>query len=240
MQQARHHFSTVTDAFIYGDWLLHANQEIQQEFLLYWTTETSVILGMKDSFAPHFKEAIPTLPYPAVIRSSGGRAIINNNGIINLSLYYTGNDTIDAAYQKMVTIIENLCHCQFEVGEVTGSYCPGRFDLAIDGKKIAGLSQRRYKDSIVVMCYLSLGGDQIERGTWLQHFYHVAGDPSIEIQPTTMAVLETTTPEMLQYTLFKNYEPLEIAPWLQYHWQHPQLIEKMMKQWQQRQKLLEE
>lgn len=239
MQQAQRHFTSIDEAFIYHDWLLHANQVIQQDFILLWTAQDCIILGMNDTFEPQFKKGLQTLPYPYVLRSSGGRAIVNDEGIINVSLYYTGQDRIEEAYQKMVRLLESLCHVSFEVGEVTGSYCPGAFDLSRNGKKVAGLSQRRYKDSIVVMAYLSLEGNQEKRGQWLETFYHVA-ESDMVITPSTMTTLSSIKKENIQHHLHQLYEPLEIAPWIQFHLQHPELKDKIMTQWQRRQQLLED
>jgi lipoate-protein ligase A len=39
------------------------------------------------------------------------------------------------------------------------SYCPGKFDLSIDGKKFAGISQRRVRGGIAVQIYLCVEGN---------------------------------------------------------------------------------
>ncbi len=55
--------------------------------------------------------------------------------------------------------------------EIADSYCPGTYDLSIDGKKIAGTAQRRIKDGVAVMMYLSINGDQPARGSLVRRFY---------------------------------------------------------------------
>ena len=47
---------------------------------------------------------------------------------------------------------------RIEAYEIVGSYCPGSYDLSIDGKKFAGISQRRMKNGIAVQIYLCVEG----------------------------------------------------------------------------------
>jgi octanoyl-[GcvH]:protein N-octanoyltransferase len=58
--------------------------------------------------------------------------------------------------------------------EVSDSYCPGEFDLSIDGKKFAGISQRRIKKGIGIMIYLSVNGNQQARGELVRDFYQAS------------------------------------------------------------------
>src|SRR5690625_6460116 len=57
--------------------------------------------------------------------------------------------------------------------EITNSYCFGDFDLSIEGKKIAGISQRRIKDGVAIMLYISVNGDQEQRAKMLKKFYDI-------------------------------------------------------------------
>ncbi|MCY7265085.1 lipoyl-[GcvH]:protein N-lipoyltransferase, partial [Pseudomonas protegens] len=55
--------------------------------------------------------------------------------------------------------------------EITNSYCPGKFDLSINGKKFAGISQRRVRGGIAVQVYLCVEGSGSERALMMKHFY---------------------------------------------------------------------
>ena len=46
-------------------------------------------------------------------------------------------------YLLICKMFENE-NVDIDTKEIEHSYCPGRFDLSIDGKKFAGISQRRY------------------------------------------------------------------------------------------------
>jgi Lipoate-protein ligase A len=80
--------------------------------------------------------------------------------------------------------------------EITNSYCFGDFDLSIEGKKIAGISQRRIKDGVAIMLYISVNGDQEQRAEMLKKFYDIGLDGSEpagrypDIHPEVMTTLE--------------------------------------------------
>ncbi len=58
--------------------------------------------------------------------------------------------------------------------EVTNSYCPGKYDLSVNGQKIAGIAQRRTTNALVLMLYLSVNGDQDARSQTVAEFYETA------------------------------------------------------------------
>ena len=74
---------------------------------------------------------------------------------------------------------------------------PRKFDLSIDGKKFAGISQRRVRGGIAVQIYLCVEGSGSERALTMQTFYEHALKGEVtkfkypEIEPSCMASLET-------------------------------------------------
>jgi octanoyl-[GcvH]:protein N-octanoyltransferase len=82
-----------------------------------------------------------------------------------------------------------------EAKEIVGSYCPGDYDLSIDDKKFAGISQRRIRNGVAVQIYLCVNGSGSNRASIVRDFYELAlnGEntrttyPSIN--PMTMASL---------------------------------------------------
>lgn len=97
--------------------------------------------------------------------------------------------------------------------EIVGSYCPGRYDLSVNGKKFAGISQRRLRGGVAVQVYLCVDGSGSERASVIQEFYKrgVSGEPTKftypEIVPETMASLseligeELRVPDIMMNTL---------------------------------------
>src|SRR5690625_1257485 len=77
--------------------------------------------------------------------------------------------------------------------EIVGSYCPGDYDLSIDGKKFAGISQRRVRNGVAVQMYIDIAGSSYERASIVKQFYNLAkgdGDTSFtypDVNPNVMA-----------------------------------------------------
>ena len=73
----------------------------------------------------------------------------------------------------------------------------GKFDLSIDGKKFAGISQRRVRGGIAVQIYLCVEGSGSDRASMMREFYQHAlkGETTKfhfpNIDPSCMASLET-------------------------------------------------
>lgn len=173
-----------------------------QKFLHFWQLPDTMILGMKDTRVPYFTEgisALTTAGFQPIIRNSGGLGVINDAGVLNVSWIFpkTLAATTDAAYQRMVDLMrEAFPEKEIAAYEIPNSYCPGTFDLSMDGKKIAGTAQRRIKAGIAVMMYLSVNGDQHYRGEVVRTFYQRSlkeqfgtnGYPAVE--PTSMTTLQ--------------------------------------------------
>ncbi|MCH2976720.1 lipoyl-[GcvH]:protein N-lipoyltransferase, partial [Listeria monocytogenes] len=54
-------------------------------------------------------------------------------------------------------------------------YCPGSYDLSIQGKKFAGISLRRMAKRVAVQIYLAIDGDQTTRSELIRYFYTISG-----------------------------------------------------------------
>lgn len=167
-------------SFIYTNALLQSANQLAHPLLHFWTLQDTVILGLKDQRLPHLSSALRLLNhrgYHYFMRNSGGLAVVSDDGILNLSIFYPWHLedhelTIDQAYQNMVDLIKAAFPTlSVATGEITHSYCPGSFDISVNGQKIGGISQRRNKLGVVVMLYLSVCGNQQDRGILIRDFY---------------------------------------------------------------------
>jgi len=192
--------------FALTDILTENSKKKQQTFLHFWQYQQTVILGMKDTRTPFLADGIKVIQHAGftpVIRNAGGLGIISDQGILNISLIFPQEDenriSIDEGYEKMLALTRQAFPVyadKIEAYEIKESYCPGTYDLSIDGKKFAGIAQRRIKNGISVMMYLSVNGDQEKRGELMRQFYQQAlkeqfgtdGYPAV--RPTSMATLE--------------------------------------------------
>lgn len=102
---------------------------------------------------------------PLQLRSSGGGLVPQGPGIVNFSLIWR---TASAMPHGIEVIYGGLCDglaaalarlgLPCETGDVAGSFCDGRFNLAIGGRKIAGTAQwwRRIDGAPVVLAHAVL------------------------------------------------------------------------------------
>ncbi|TSB45014.1 lipoate--protein ligase family protein [Alkalicoccobacillus porphyridii] len=175
-----------------------------------WVHHHTVVLGTQDSRLPYIHEGLTFLSpqYRAVVRNSGGLAVMLDEGVLNLSLIFQEEKgwSINAGYDMMVTLIRTMFSTyrdQIEAREIVGSYCPGSYDLSIGGRKFAGISQRRTRGGVAVQIYLCVTGSGSARAGVIRDFYEEAlqdGETRFDvpaIRPETMASLEELTGEAL-------------------------------------------
>lgn len=171
-----------------------------------WVHQHTVILGIHDSRLPYLQDGIRYLTeergYNAIVRNSGGLGVVLDQGVLNISLIFKGKHdiTIDEAFSVMYLLIAKMFEdedIEIATHEIERSYCPGKFDLSINGRKFAGISQRRVRGGIAVQIYLCVEGDGSERAEMMQSFYERAlkGEETKftypNIEPSYMASLET-------------------------------------------------
>ncbi|MGJ9384006.1 lipoate--protein ligase family protein [Salipaludibacillus sp. CF4.18] len=169
-----------------------------------WVHNKTIVLGIQDSRLPFINEGITFLKnqgYEVIVRNSGGLAVVLDPEVFNLSLIFKEDRelTINRGYDLMVAFTRALL---YEVadeildGEIKESYCPGRYDLSIGGRKFAGISQRRLRGGVAVQIYLAVSGSGFDRAALIREFY----DRSVQdtttnfdypkIEPAKMASLE--------------------------------------------------
>jgi Biotin/lipoate A/B protein ligase family. len=191
-----------------------------------WVHDRQVALGIQDTRLPRLAEGLRYLKeegYGYQVRTSGGLAVPLDGGIINITLVFPERSRsiqITEGYETMYRVIKEMfpeeAH-RILRGEVHGSYCPGSYDLSIDGKKFAGISQRRLKKGVAVQIYLCFQGSGEERGKLIRNFYlRARGDepvsfPCPDVRPEVMASLSERLGENLTLIdmVAKFYRALE-------------------------------
>lgn len=183
-----------------------------------WVHPDTVVLGIPDARLPHIDSGIKLLTergFRAVVRNSGGLAVALDNGVLNLSLILPGvkHISIHDCYEAMVSFIKYMLRDatnKIKAFEIVGSYCPGDYDLSIDGKKFAGISQRRVKDGAAIQIYLDVGGNSFERAALIQKFYDVSlrGEATKftfpEVKPEVMGSLADLLDKKITMEEMKN------------------------------------
>lgn len=225
-------------SFAMDDTLCHlVGQNQSPPVVRTWVHRNTVVLGIQDHRLPFIEEGLNLLGdknYQSIVRNSGGLAVVLDEGVLNISIVLSEKErkiSINDGYEIMFQFIKMLfpeISQKIEAYEIVGSYCPGSYDLSVNGKKFAGISQRRIRDGIAVQIYLCIEGSGSLRANHIKEFYEISLK-NIEtkfqypkINPTVMAsiselmdkeitVWETVyrIPQILQ-TVSKNviYHPL--------------------------------
>lgn len=176
-----------------------------------WVHHDTIVLGIQDTRLPFLQDGISLLEsegYRVIVRNSGGLAVVLDDGVLNISLIFEDEKKgidIDKGYEAMVELMRRMLrpyNAKIEAYEIEGSYCPGGYDLSINGKKFAGISQRRVRGGVAVQIYLCADKSGSERADLIRRFYQAALKDKQndkkgvypEIRPETMASLS----ELLQ------------------------------------------
>jgi octanoyl-[GcvH]:protein N-octanoyltransferase len=169
-----------------------------------WVHYNTVVLGIQDTKLPHLPDAVSFLEtqgYRVIVRNSGGLAVVLDEGVLNISLIFpetTKTIDINQGYEAMWQLIQAMFSAYnktIEAREIVGSYCPGSYDLSIDGKKFAGISQRRVRGGVAVQIYLCINGSGSARAELIRQFYELGlkGETTKfaypAVVPSTMASL---------------------------------------------------
>lgn len=223
-----------------------------------WIHQHTVILGIHDSRLPFLSDGIRFLTdeqgYNAIVRNSGGLGVVLDQGILNISLIFKGQTetTIDEAFTVMYLLISKMFEDEdvsIDTKEIEQSYCPGKFDLSINDKKFAGISQRRVRGGIAVQIYLCIEGSGSERALMMQQFYQRAlkGQTTKfhypDIDSSCMASLETLLNReikvqdvmfLLLYALKDlganlNMDPITEDEWTRYEGYYDKMLERNAK-----------
>lgn len=171
------------ESFAADDTLCHlVGQQMSKPTVRTWVHDNTVVLGIQDHRLPYVAEAVSVLEtagYHAIVRNSGGLAVVLDEGVLNISIVLSELDSsidIPAGYEVMLAFVRMLfpeAGDLIEAHEIVGSYCPGSFDLSIGGRKFAGISQRRLRQGIAVQVYLCVEGSGAERALLIRDFYEV-------------------------------------------------------------------
>lgn len=117
--------------------------------LLLWRAPRALVVGRSDTRLPDFANAVDRLvaeEWPVLVRRSGGSACPISKGTLQIALaraVFPGT-TIDAAYIELASLIRTVLESyglKAATRKKSSSFCPGRYDISVNGRKIAGLSQ---------------------------------------------------------------------------------------------------
>jgi octanoyl-[GcvH]:protein N-octanoyltransferase len=149
-----------------------------------WRYPRGFVMGLRDSRLPGAAEAQRRLEaegWSTVVRNSGGAAVPLDLGVINISLIlpkpsvqsFHFHDDFERMYALIRMAMEDT-GCRVRKGEISGAYCPGEYDLSINGFKFCGIAQRRQTHASIVQAFVVAEGAGRERTRLVRTFYDQA------------------------------------------------------------------
>lgn len=147
-----------------------------------WAHHDTAVLGIPDARMPYIENGVQLLArhgYHVMVRNSGGLAVALDHGVLNISLilpdikHISIHDGYEAMFSFIKYMLKDLTN-DIKAYEIVGSYCPGDYDLSIDGIKFAGISQRRIRNGAAIQIYLDVEGDSIRRADLIRQFYETS------------------------------------------------------------------
>ena len=127
---------------------LRLSNPISKASVVFWESNPALVVGIREMRLPRAVPAVERMAeagWQVAVRRSGGSAFPVTQGVLNISLMTHVPVNLDLGYQQFCeAIIAGLgpLGLPIAVGPTPGSFCDGRYNLMIDGRKIAGTSQQ--------------------------------------------------------------------------------------------------
>jgi octanoyl-[GcvH]:protein N-octanoyltransferase len=177
-----------------------------------WVHHNTIVMGIQDTKLPFLQDGVQFLKeqgFQVIVRNSGGLAVVLDEGVLNISLIFPEAEKgidINRGYETMWALIQRMFAdfpVEIEAREIVGSYCPGSYDLSINGKKFAGISQRRLRRGVAVQIYLCVNGSGSERAAMVGKFYELAkrNEPTKFVYPEIVPEVMASLAELLRVEL---------------------------------------
>ena len=120
------------------------------EALLIWSSLPALVVSGSDTRLPQFARAqaqLKQLGIEVVRRSSGGTAVPQGPGVVNVSRIFSPPmpRNIEQLYQEFCRSLAvgfKAIGLETSIGKVRGSYCDGRYNLVSQGRKLAGTAMK--------------------------------------------------------------------------------------------------
>ncbi len=152
------------------------------ELIIRFWQEEAILLGKLDTVLPKYAEGKQFLinnDYKVEIRRQGGLAIVSDLDNLNMTFCFKTSDfnNLHKPYQcvaKYISDVLNTLGLKVDIKSIDESYCPGDYDLSVNGIKFAGIAQYRNKEAIIVGVSLFVKGDQEKRAQLIKDFYEKA------------------------------------------------------------------
>lgn len=129
-----------------GDFLGVFPAASDTSWLRVWRNHRCLVASRRQSRSPRFAEAVADSAasgWPIAVRRSGGTAVVHRPGVLNISLVSigSGNPGLRKDYFALLDLIAGALQplgIAAGHGAVAGAHCDGEYNLAWQGRKLAG------------------------------------------------------------------------------------------------------
>lgn len=170
------------------------------------TAPQCLVVTRREARMENFTQARTALAaegWPLVVRCSGGSCVPQGVGMLNLSLIYprVKGWTLDEGYLLLCEPLRRLLNSyglNAETGEVPASFCDGRYNLQLGGKKLVGTAQRwagvnRAQAAVLAHACLLVDLDLHEVTGKLNQLYRLCNNAQ-QFDPTACTCLRAELP----------------------------------------------
>ena len=159
--------------------------------VLIWRTKKSIIVPRGMPARAGFAEAVAAMTargFPVYERDTGGDLTPQSPGMVNLSMVFRldgASPNIKDAYLRLVQPVSEFLRGRYDLAAdvcaVPGAFCDGAYNIAYQGKKLAGTAQR----------WRLIGGEGTSRQAAV--LGHVALMADVDLKPAIDALNEFYT-----------------------------------------------
>ncbi|WP_047042674.1 lipoate--protein ligase family protein [Vibrio mexicanus] len=127
------------------------SSQLDQALILWQTNEDTLVLpaGSKWQQSDELAFKLKEMGWQLYARKTGGAPVPQTQGVINVSYMYAIEDdhdySISNAYESFCDILSaffKYFDVKVDVHDTPGSYCDGKYNLNINGRKVVGTAQR--------------------------------------------------------------------------------------------------
>ncbi|MFD0716987.1 biotin/lipoate A/B protein ligase family protein [Paenibacillus sp. GCM10027626] len=177
-------------------------------FVHIWRHEKAIVLGPRDRRLPYAERAMEWMRlqgYAVGVRNSGGAAVPLDPGVVNLSVIAPNPEgrldfkhEFELMYELITQTLDKL-GIKVDKGEVVGSYCPGEYDVSVNGRKVCGISQRRQMKAFIVNSFVNVGGHVRRNAELIRNWYSIATGAAEGHEPdeTVLSSVPEIKPEVM-------------------------------------------
>jgi octanoyl-[GcvH]:protein N-octanoyltransferase len=182
--------SDILFPYAWDEWMCRQMTSDSPSYIHIWQHPKAFVLGLRDRQLPGIDQAISWLEdqgYVVAVRNSGGAAVPLDAGVVNISLVIpksTSSINFRDDFETMIQLLREILApwtSAIQEGEIKGGYCPGDYDLSINGRKFCGIAQRRQAHGFVVSAFVNVEGTDSARASRVRAFYDIASNRKTDI-----------------------------------------------------------